>query len=91
MQRISGTFRREGRVIAEDADVWIAVTGSGPHALWYGSYKLRPNAAMEEPGEYHLELEDGRHGAVTISRPSVKSGYYIGGFSGHGPLLGSAT
>ena len=91
MKRMSGTFRRHGHVVADSADVWVAVAGSGAEALWYGSFQLPPEATMDEAGEYELELNDGRHGTVTVSTPYMQRGYRIGGFTGRGPLLGSAT
>ena len=91
MNRMSGTFRRRGQVVAERADVWVAVAGSGQVALWYGSFRLPPHAVLEEAGEYELELEDGRHGTVTVSSPYLQRGYRVGGFTGRGPLLGSST
>ena len=91
MERVNGTFRRQGRVVAEEADVWVAVAGSGPQALWYGSYRLPSDAAMDADAEYDLELADGRHGRVTVSQLHTQEGYHYGGFTGNGPLLGSAT
>ena len=91
MNRVCGTFRRQGQVVAEDVDVWVAVAGSGAEALWYGSFKLPPDVNLTEAGEYELELADGRHGTITISSPYVQRGHRVGGFTGRGPLLGSAT
>ena len=91
MERVMGTFRREGQVVAEKADIFLQVDVGGPCLLWYGSFELPPGAEMGDAGVYHLELVDGRHGDVTVSRPTVRSGYRYGGFTGRGPLLGSAT
>jgi hypothetical protein len=41
---------------------------------------------MGDADVYDLELEDGRHGRVTVARARVRSGYRCGGFTGNGPL-----
>jgi hypothetical protein len=86
MERVSGTFRREGRLVVEGADIFLHVGVSGSQTLWYGSFELPPDAEMGDADVYDLELEDGRHGRVTVARARVRSGYRCGGFTGNGPL-----
>ena len=86
MERVSGSVRREGRLVVEGADIFLQVDVSGSHTLWYGSFELPPDAVMADAGEYDLELVDGRHGRVTVARARVRSGYHYGGFTGSGSL-----
>ena len=86
MEHITGTFRREGRSVAEDAEVFLYVDVSIEPPQWFGSFELPTGAQMSQPGDYEVDFADGRHGAVTVSLRPLLGKYQYGGFTGNGPL-----
>ena len=66
MERVSGTFRREGRSVAEDAEVFLYLDVSSVPPMWFGSFELPAGAQISQPGDYEVEFADGRHGAVAL-------------------------
>jgi len=86
MERIKGTFRRNGQHVAEGADVFLYVDVSVEPPMWFGSFELPPEAQMSQPGDYEVEFADGRHGIVTVSLRPLLGEFQYGGFTGNGAL-----
>jgi hypothetical protein len=87
MQQIAGTIRNEGQAVRDRAEVFLVIDARREPVRWYGSFLLPADTALSEPGPYHLELVDGRHGDVFVSRVRLMECGHVGGFTGCGPLM----
>jgi len=90
MQQIAGRFRKDGHAVADGARVFLVVDARRERVRWYGSFLLPATAPLRKPGPYYLELADGRHGQVLVSRVRPMQCGHVGGFTGQGPLMGAA-
>ena len=86
MQQTTGTLRQGDAILGSDADIILVIDPSTEPMPWYGSFVLPVGAELCEPGPYHLELADGRHGDVTVTRVRLLEYARVGAFTGDGPL-----
>jgi hypothetical protein len=91
MQQITGTLRRGDAIVGPDADIVLVIDLSTDPGSWYGSIVLPVGAELAEPGPYQLELADGRHGDVTMTRVRLLESAQVGAFTGRGPLREPST
>jgi len=82
----TGTLLQDGTVFGPDADIVLMIDPTEEPTSWYGSFVLPVGAELAEPGRYRLELADGRHGDVTVTRVRLLECAVVGAFTGDGPL-----
>lgn len=87
MQQTVGRFIRGGSVVGRDAEIILVRDGVVEAGRWEGSFVLSGRAELCETGPYHLELDDGRHGAVIVSHVWTVASARVGTFIGDGPLV----
>jgi hypothetical protein len=80
---VLGRIKQGNDVVLKDLKIIIRERGGSGWATWEGSFFL-PTGAQLEPGEYRLELSDGRFGTINILTTSDPDGLIL--FQGTGEL-----
>ncbi len=75
------TLLTGNRIIAESMKMWIEMSSKS-----WGGWFTSPDPRID-PGDYSIELDDGRKGNIVISNVSADSNQKtIANFIGNGPL-----
>jgi hypothetical protein len=86
VQQTTGTLLQGGVILGPDAEIILVIDPTAEPSPWYGSFVLPVGTKLSKPGPYQLELADGRHGDVTVTRVRLLECALVGTFTGDGPL-----
>lgn len=76
---------KDGGVIAEGVDVWIAFFRRRDQTAWDGSFEVPVTTPLTHH-TYRIQLLDGREGKITNITPLLRGDNMVVYFEGSGPL-----